>query len=209
MGDGKKKDEDVSGDQQTETGGIGKFFSNPFSAASKPREEWVPVFPKTRISPGEIVPATVGGIDLIVVAAKDGRKLYCMANSCPHLGTPLETGQLVRMPIETPDKDSDTSLASTGPLPRAFTEFEVMQFLQQDGCEDCIVCPLHRTAFALESGQVRGEWCPYPPVLGKIVGTLKSPTSAAVFDIRTRGKNIEVRINTPLVEAATQKPPTK
>lgn len=178
-------------------------LSNAFKGNDRVPEEWVPVIPKTRLSPGEIVPATIGGIDLLVIASRDGRKLYCIANSCPHLGTPLETGKLVRLPIEG-DVESKTASQTEGTV--SFTETEISQILQQDGCEDCIVCPLHRTAFALESGEVRGTWCPYPPVVGALVGTIKKPTSVAVFDVRTKGKLIEVRINTPL-ESETK--PTK
>jgi nitrite reductase/ring-hydroxylating ferredoxin subunit len=79
-----------------------------------------------------------------------------------------------------------------------FQENDISRMLQQDGCEECIVCPLHRTAFSLESGEVRGEWCPYPPVIGKLTGAVKKQASLAVFDVRTRGKNIEVRLNTPV-----------
>lgn len=169
-------------------------------------EEWFDVFPKTRISPGEMVPVTVAGLDLLVIAAADGRTLYCLANSCPHLGTPLETGKLVRLPVEESTTNSIESYSETdvsnnkGPDSGFFTELEVSSILQKDGCEDCIVCPLHKTAFALGSGQVRGEWCPYPPILGKIVGAVKPPTAAAVFDVRTRGKNVQVRLNTPLLQ---------
>ena len=63
-------------------------------------EEWIVVAPKTRIMPGEIVPLTVAGIDLLLVASKDGSQLHCIANSCPHLGTPLELASLERRPIE-------------------------------------------------------------------------------------------------------------
>lgn len=174
--------------------------NNPLAAVQKlltpSDEEWIDVFPKTRIMPGAMVPVTVAGLDLLVIASRDGRRLYCIVNSCPHLGTPLETGQLVRMPIQA----SPTGQAPPNPLltSNRWTETDVSNLLQQDGCEDCIVCPLHRTAFALESGQVRGEWCPYPPVLGKVMGTVKAPTAAAVFDVRTRGKNVQVRINSPL-----------
>lgn len=169
------------------------------------KEEWVPVFPKTRIDPGELVPVTVAGIDLLVIASRDGRKLHCMANSCPHLGTPLETGVLVRLPVEsknTPEPPQPAEQQSRKDLGgNFFTEMQVSDILQQDGLEECVVCPLHRTAFALESGEVRGPWCPYPPVLGAIVGQVKAPTSAAIFDVRTRGKNVEVRINSLLSQA--------
>ena len=42
------------------------------------------------------------------------------------------------------------------------------------------------------------EWCPYPPVVGKVVGAVKSKANLPVFDVRTKGKNIEVRLNTSL-----------
>ncbi|GAX20120.1 hypothetical protein FisN_17Lh072 [Fistulifera solaris] len=175
---------------------VQRFFGGTFFENNRNdnQEQWVPVFPKTRLSPGEIVPATIGGIDLLVIASKDGRKLYCIANSCSHLGTPLETGKIVRLPVEGAVDKVDSSRRPT------LTETEVSAILQQDGLEDCIVCPLHRTAFALKSGEVRGEWCPYPPVVGKLVGTVKQPTGVATFDIRTKGKQIEVRINSLLDE---------
>ena len=199
---------------------------NPFAAVQKMfsnariltknnairKEQWVTVFPKTRIMPGEMVPVTVAGIDLLVVASKNTRKLHCIANQCPHLGTPLEVGTLERRPIEsssptgtasTSTSSSTTSSSSSSQIktpspPSFFTETDISGLLTQDGCEDCIVCPLHRTAFALESGEVRGEWCPYPPGLGPMVGAVKRRTNAAVFDVRTKGKNVQVRINTPL-----------
>lgn len=132
-------------------------------------EEWVVAFPKSRIDPGEVKPIRVAGVDLLVVASRDGKKIYCIANSCSHLGTPLETGMMERRPT----KDGLSS-------------------------EDCIVCPLHKTAFALETGQVNGEWCPYPPVLGNMLGAIKAKSSVAVFDIRIRGKNIEIKLNSRL-----------
>lgn len=166
---------------------------SPWRRASA--EEWVSVLPKTRLSPGEVVPVTVGGLDLLVIASStSGNRLYAIANSCPHLGTPLEIGQLVRLPKETPGADVGSSGDSSSP----WTELEVSSILQQDGCEDCIVCPLHRTAFALDSGQVRGEWCPYPPVVGKLTGLIKESTPVATFDVRVRGKNVQVRMNSPL-----------
>lgn len=170
------------------------------------KEEWIVVAPKTRISPGEIVAVTAAGIDLLLIASRDGSALHCVANSCPHLGTPLEVGSLERLPIESTttdigDKDSNDDDNSELKIMKDMTFFretDISRMLKQDGCEDCIVCPLHKTAFALESGEVRGEWCPYPPVIGKLTGALKKQSNLPVFDVRTRGKNIEVRLNTPV-----------
>jgi nitrite reductase/ring-hydroxylating ferredoxin subunit len=167
---------------------------------NKKDEEWIAVAPKWAIAPGQIVPITSAGLDLLLVASKDGSSLHCVANSCPHFGTPLETGTLDRRPLEIPDLPTYSSSSSTSAeRPVEISEETVVaSLLAQDGCEDCIVCPLHRTAFALASGEVRGEWCPYPPVLGNMMGAVKQKTPLPVFDVRTRGKNIEVRINSPL-----------
>eukprot|EP00980_Cylindrotheca_fusiformis_P012542 scaffold3079_cov119-Cylindrotheca_fusiformis.AAC.18 len=171
------------------------FVSNVLSKQSS-NEEWVAVASKTSMAPGALVPVSAAGLDLLLVASKDGSALHCIANSCPHLGTPLEIGTLERRPIEYPESDSDSAVEKSSNLQETY----IAKLLAQDGCEDCIVCPLHRTAFALDSGEVRGEWCPYPPVVGKMVGAIKSRSNLAVFDVRTKGKNIEVRLNTPIVE---------
>lgn len=197
-----------------------KFVSGVLSK-QKPKEEWIAVASKTSIAPGALVPVSAAGLDLLLVASKDGSALHCIANSCPHLGTPLEIGILERRPIEYPETDSDSAIEKSP----NFQETYIAKLLAQDGCEDCIVCPLHQTAFALDSGQVRGvsiyrlyyisvsdafyifshcrlsaqEWCPYPPVVGKIVGAIKPRSNLPVFDVRTKGKNIEVRLNTPFL----------
>jgi nitrite reductase/ring-hydroxylating ferredoxin subunit len=158
-------------------------------------EEWIAVCQKTQVSPGAIVPVVAGGINLLIIASKDGKRVYCVANSCPHLGTPLETGMLEQRP--TPSVSSLTSLKrkslSTGGMVSSPTVLNSTDI--EGSSESCIVCPLHRTAFALESGEVRGEWCPYPPIIGSIVGLVKPISKLPTFSIRTRGKNIEVLIN--------------
>lgn len=159
--------------------------------------QWEVVCPKTRISPGEVVPVVVGGIDLLIIASKDARDLYCIANSCPHLGTPLETGQVQLRPIE---KASSKGSETVVPTPSNVSGPDGLSSVKEGKCEECIVCPLHRTAFALESGEVRGEWCPYPPVIGKVMGNVKPKNKLATFETRAKGKNIEVRINTSIEE---------
>lgn len=201
-----KKDKEKSGSSKSQRFGsvmdaAQRLVSGVFD--SKQTEEWIVVAPKTRISPGEIVPVTAGGIDLLLVASRDGSAVHCVANSCPHLGTPLEVGSLERLPIESSSSTFSPMGDSTDVKPvfkesSFFRENDITRMLKEDGCEDCIVCPLHKTAFALESGEVRGEWCPYPPVIGKLTGAVKQQSNLPVFDVRIKGKNIEVRLNTPV-----------
>ena len=161
-------------------------------------EEWIVVCPKTRISPGEVVPIVAGGIDILLIASKDAKKLHAIANSCPHLGTPLETGPIERRPVEAFQYGSDITPLNAKILSAPKSASKNGISTAEDGCEECIVCPLHQTAFALESGEVRGEWCPYPPVIGKVMGVMKQKEKLVKFAVRTRGKNIEVRLNTSL-----------
>jgi nitrite reductase/ring-hydroxylating ferredoxin subunit len=191
-------------------------FFDRSSNGDSAKDEWATVFPTSRIMPGESVPITVRGLDLLIVASLDGRSLYCIANACPHLGTPLETGQLTRLPMEEATTFADTmttaaapELVSTAASPQdqvglILSETQVSEILAQDGCEDCIICPLHRTAFALRSGAVRGSWCPYPPLLGPALGAIKAPTPATTYEVRTRGKNVQVKLVFPPTTKTTK-----
>ncbi|KAL9181360.1 hypothetical protein ACHAXT_010165 [Thalassiosira profunda] len=139
------------------------------------KEEWVVACTKARVGPGQIVPCVVNGLDIIIFASRDGQRLDAFANACPHLGSPFDLATIERKPVQEKGRTDDGS---------------------GDGCVDCIVCPVHRTAFEIQSGQVRGEWCPYPPVLGGIMGYMKPKTDLVKFAVRLRGKNVEVRIAT-------------
>lgn len=116
------------------------------------KEEWVVACPKTRVGPGQIVPCSVNGIDIIIFASRDGQRLDAFANACPHLGSPFDLATIERKPPVKKDKGKMTMDDST-----------------VDGCVDCIVCPVHQTAFEIQSGQVSGDWCPYPPILGGVM----------------------------------------
>lgn len=140
------------------------------------KEEWVVACPKTRVGPGQITPCVVNGLDIIIFASRDGQRLDAFANACPHLGSPFDLATVERKPVTEDKRKKDDG---TG-----------------DGCVDCIVCPVHQTAFEIQSGQVRGEWCPYPPILGGIMGFMKPKSSLVKFAVRLRGKNVEIRIAT-------------
>jgi nitrite reductase/ring-hydroxylating ferredoxin subunit len=53
------------------------------------QDEWVPLLKATEIAPGDIIPVETDGLQLLLVADNDG-SIYCVANVCPHLGTPLD-----------------------------------------------------------------------------------------------------------------------
>uniref|UniRef100_A0A7S2V0A4 Rieske domain-containing protein n=1 Tax=Fibrocapsa japonica TaxID=94617 RepID=A0A7S2V0A4_9STRA len=120
------------------------------------KEEWIPVLKKSEIAAGELVPVEQDGLQLLVIADFDG-SIYCTANICPHLGTPMDQGSL------------------------------------GDGT---IVCPLHKSAFSLETGELAGDWCPFPPLLGPLVlGKLEPAKNLATFAVRAKGDSIEVLVN--------------
>lgn len=140
------------------------------------RKEWVVACPKTRVGPAQIIPCVVNGLDIIIFASRDGKRLDAFANSCPHLGSPFDLATIERKPATEEGQRIDDGVG--------------------DGCVDCIVCPVHRTAFEIQSGDIRGEWCPYPPVLGKVMGFTKPKSNLVKFAVRLKGKNVEVRIAT-------------
>jgi len=126
------------------------------------KEEWVAVLKSNDIAAGDLVPVEVDGLAILVAADLDG-KIFAIANSCPHLGTPLENGRL--------------------------------------GEGSTIVCPLHKSAFSLATGEVVGDWCPFPPILGPLIlGNLAPPEKVSTFPVRSKGQNIEVFIDRNLKE---------
>jgi len=125
-----------------------------FSVSMK-TEAWVKLIKTEQLKPGDLKPFFVAGQSLLVVCDYDGQ-VYCSANVCPHLGTPLDQGTV-----------------SSGNL----------------------ICAQHKTAWRLSDGKLAGKWCPYPPILGPLLGKLKAPQDLTVFPVREMNGFIEALID--------------
>ena len=58
----------------------------------------------------------------------------------------------------------------------------------QDGA---IVCPFHRSAFDLCSGEIK-DWTPFPPVVGKLMGKMSAEKALPVFPVRVENGEVQV-----------------
>ena len=60
--------------------------------------------------------------------------------------------------------------------------------------DDCaIVCPFHKSAFDLETGDVK-QWSPWPPAVGKVLGKLSREKTLKVYPTKIEGDEIFVQI---------------
>ncbi len=57
--------------------------------------------------------------------------------------------------------------------------------------DGAIVCPFHRSAFDLSSGNVK-EWSPWPPGIGKVLGMVSTEKVLPVFPTRVEEGSIWV-----------------
>ena len=60
----------------------------------------------------------------------------------------------------------------------------------QDGA---IVCPAHRSAFDLRTGEVN-TWCPWPPGVGKVFSLISQQKTLPVFPVRIEDGSIWVDV---------------
>ncbi|MBD2664198.1 Rieske (2Fe-2S) iron-sulfur domain protein [Richelia sinica FACHB-800] len=56
-----------------------------------------------------------------------------------------------------------------------------------------IVCPFHRSAFDLKSGEVT-NWCPWPPGVGKVLSLVSQAKTLPVFPLRVEEGNILIDV---------------
>jgi nitrite reductase/ring-hydroxylating ferredoxin subunit len=60
--------------------------------------------------------------------------------------------------------------------------------------DDCaIICPFHKSAFDLETGDVK-EWSPWPPVVGKVLGKLSSKKTLKVYPTKIEGDELFIQL---------------
>ncbi len=62
--------------------------------------------------------------------------------------------------------------------------------LTEDGA---IICPFHRSAFDLSTGEVK-NWTPFPPVVGNLMGKMSPQKALSVFPTRVEEGNIWVDV---------------
>jgi nitrite reductase/ring-hydroxylating ferredoxin subunit len=60
----------------------------------------------------------------------------------------------------------------------------------QDGA---IVCSFHRSAFDLNTGEVK-TWCPWPPGVGKLLSMVSQEKTLPVFPVRVEDGNILIDV---------------
>ena len=61
------------------------------------------------------------------------------------------------------------------------------------GADGTITCPWHRSKFDLANGSVK-SWCPFPPVVGSILGKIASEKTLGVFPTKIEGGQILVDV---------------
>ncbi len=59
--------------------------------------------------------------------------------------------------------------------------------------DNAIVCPWHRSAFDLDTGDVK-SWSPWPPVVGKLLGCLSKEKALTVFPTKVESGDIWVQL---------------
>ncbi|MFN2284885.1 MAG: Rieske (2Fe-2S) protein [Anaerolineae bacterium] len=60
--------------------------------------------------------------------------------------------------------------------------------------EEVIVCPFHHSAFDLHTGDVKA-WSPWPPVIGKMLGSVSREKALRVFPTRIAEGNIWIDLD--------------
>jgi len=60
--------------------------------------------------------------------------------------------------------------------------------------DGALVCPWHRSEFDLASGNVK-TWCPFPPVVGNVLGKISAEKNLGVFPTKVENGQILVDLS--------------
>ena len=58
-----------------------------------------------------------------------------------------------------------------------------------------LTCAQHKSSWDLSTGELAGDWCPFPPLLGPLLGKLQGPRNLQVYPVRENAGYIEALIN--------------
>ena len=64
-----------------------------------------------------------------------------------------------------------------------------------------LTCAQHKSSWDLKTGELSGTWCPFPPVLGPLLGKLQPPSNLAVFPVRENSGYIEALLDVDAAKA--------
>lgn len=59
--------------------------------------------------------------------------------------------------------------------------------------DNTIVCPFHKSAFDLESGEV-ACWSTWPPAIGTVLGKISKPKNLKIYPVQVENNQIKVDI---------------
>eukprot|EP00281_Chroomonas_sp_CCMP1168_P027514 CAMPEP_0206241518 /NCGR_PEP_ID=MMETSP0047_2-20121206/16535_1 /ASSEMBLY_ACC=CAM_ASM_000192 /TAXON_ID=195065 /ORGANISM="Chroomonas mesostigmatica_cf, Strain CCMP1168" /LENGTH=199 /DNA_ID=CAMNT_0053666413 /DNA_START=1 /DNA_END=600 /DNA_ORIENTATION=+ len=108
----------------------------------------------------------------------------------------------------TPTKQQDALIAGAAVLCGRFQNGKVwaisaknsatgteMYGAKVDDAAQTLQDPQWGTKYSLVDGSVVGKWCPSPPILGSLIGTIFPPTGVWVPQVREQGGYVEVLID--------------
>jgi nitrite reductase/ring-hydroxylating ferredoxin subunit len=58
-----------------------------------------------------------------------------------------------------------------------------------------LTCTQHKSSWDLSTGELSGDWCPFPPLIGPLLGKLQGPQPLAVYPVRENAGNIEALLD--------------
>eukprot|EP00188_Purpureofilum_apyrenoidigerum_P000713 Plantae.Rhodophyta-Purpureofilum_apyrenoidigerum.ctg13328.p1 GENE.Plantae.Rhodophyta-Purpureofilum_apyrenoidigerum.ctg13328~~Plantae.Rhodophyta-Purpureofilum_apyrenoidigerum.ctg13328.p1 ORF type:complete len:196 (-),score=21.44 Plantae.Rhodophyta-Purpureofilum_apyrenoidigerum.ctg13328:178-765(-) len=61
--------------------------------------------------------------------------------------------------------------------------------------DGAIICAQHKSSWDLTTGEVKGKWCPFPPLIGPVSGLLQPARDLLVYSVRENNGYVEGLIN--------------